>query len=233
MTSAPAARKAAVLDDDESFQDFLKSFLGLHGYSVHAYGTAGALLDGAARLKPDLILLDIELPHISGWEILKTLRSLPDFKRTPIVLVTGKHRTSKEVVKGLELGADDYFTKPVEPDVMLARVEALLRRRQWQGQEPPPAGLKLGGLVVEPAQRSARIAGRELGLTRQEFDLLVFLLENPDRVHTRAALIEKVWKEGGQGRSVDKYVEYLRKKLGPLGKKIETVVGVGYILRTS
>ncbi|MBI4051114.1 MAG: response regulator transcription factor [Elusimicrobia bacterium] len=234
MTSKPS-KKIALVDDDESIQDYLKTFFDLHGYTVYAYSTPGRFLDSLLKIKPDFILLDIHLPNISGWDLLKTLRGNNQLKTVPIVLLTAKYKKTVDLVQGFELGADDFITMPSDPEVILARVEAVLRRYQWQRGEEDSERVYFEALTLSPTEHLVQLNGKELKLTHLEFDLLLYLLKNPNRVHTRAILLEKVWKETAElsSRTVDKHIESLRKKLGSLGSRIQTIVGVGYQLKDS
>lgn len=228
-----ATKKIAVIDDDESMQEYLETIFHLHGYMVYTYSTPGKFLDSLTRIKPDCILLDLELPHVSGWDLLKTLRSNQEAKSIPIIVMSGKYKKSTDLVKGFDTGADDYITKPCDPEVVLARVEALLRRFHWQRGESETETLRYASLSLSPQEYSVQLDGKSLKLTHLEFDLLLYLLKNPNRVHTRSILLERVWKQTAEinSRTVDKHIESLRKKLGPLGERIQTVVGVGYQLK--
>ena len=194
--------------------------------------------DGAAGLRlaldrpPDLVLLDVNLPGMDGFEVCRHLRKEPATAATPVIMLTARIGESDRVA-GLDLGADDYITKPFSPKEALARVRAVLRRsdRSVEG----PEALADGPLRVDVGARRAEVAGRELGLTRKEFDLLVELIRQRGRVLTRERLLETVWGYDypGETRTVDVHVRRLRQKLGsPVDDRVETVVGVGYRYRS-
>jgi len=194
--------------------------------------------DGAAGLRlaldrpPDLILLDVNLPGMDGFEVCRHLRKEPATAATPVIMLTARVGESDRVA-GLDLGADDYITKPFSPKEALARIRAVLRRtdRSTEG----PEALADGPLRVDVGARRAEVAGRDLGLTRKEFDLLVELIRQRGRVLTRERLLETVWGYDypGETRTVDVHVRRLRQKLGsPVDDRVETVVGVGYRYRS-
>lgn len=233
---APASPyRISIVDDDESARDFLTATLRLYGYSVSAYETPGRFLDRVAEERPHLLLLDLDLPGgINGLSLLRSLREQPAFHSLLIVLVSGKHRDTKDVVLGLQHGADDYFTQPIQPEFLLARVGALLRRAIWRDNpDESEASIRFGPLAIHSDSHVARLEDRDLRLTPLEFELLSYLVQHRNRVLTRGVLLESVWKADPSitTRTVDKHVEALRKKLGALGKKIETVIGIGYVLR--
>jgi DNA-binding response OmpR family regulator len=194
--------------------------------------------DGAAGLRlavdrpPDLVLLDVNLPGMDGFEVCRHLRKDAATAATPVIMLTARIGESDRVA-GLELGADDYITKPFSPKEALARIRAVLRRsdRSTEG----PEALADEPLRIDVGARRAEVGGRELGLTRKEFDLIVELIRQRGRVLTRERLLETVWGYDypGETRTVDVHVRRLRQKLGsPVGERVETVVGVGYRYRS-
>ena len=194
--------------------------------------------DGAAGLRmavdrpPDLVLLDVNLPEMDGFEVCRQLRSDPATAQIPVIMLTARIDESDRVA-GLDLGADDYITKPFSPKEALARIRAVLRRsdRSAEGQE----ALADGALRIDVGSRRAAVAGRDLALTRKEFDLLVELIRRRGRVLTRQRLLETVWGYDypGETRTVDVHVRRLRQKLGPpVDGRVETVVGIGYRYRS-
>lgn len=195
-------------------------------------------VDGAAGMRlaidrpPDLVLLDVNLPGMDGFEICRRLRKEPATSVVPIIMLTARIDEADRVA-GLEFGADDYITKPFSPKEALARVRAVLRRSGRQ--DDLPELLADAPLTIGVAARDARVGDRDLGLTRKEFDLLVELLRQRGRVLTRERLLESVWGYDfpGETRTVDVHVRRLRQKLGaPVDERIETVVGVGYRYRS-
>lgn len=194
--------------------------------------------DGAAGLRqamdhpPDLVLLDVNLPGMDGFEVCRHLRKDPATAQTPIIMLTARIGESDRVA-GLDLGADDYITKPFSPKEALARVRAVLRRSD-RASEGPEA-LADGALRIDVASRQAEVSGQLVALTRKEFDLLVELIRQRGRVLTRERLLESVWgyDHPGETRTVDVHVRRLRQKLGsPVDERVETVVGVGYRYRS-
>jgi len=188
----------------------------------------------AARAEPPhLVILDLNLPGIDGFDVCRALRADPDTAEVPIIMVTARIDEA-DTVAGLELGADDYLTKPFSIKELLARVRALLRRAG--SGHAVATRLTSGPLVVDEERREAQIDGRVVALTRKEFDLLVALLRQSGRVLTRDRLLETVWgyDHPGATRTVDVHVRQLRRKLGPAAAAcIETVVGVGYRFRAA
>ena len=193
--------------------------------------------DGATGLRlavdspPDLVLLDVNLPGMDGFEVCRHLRNEPATAATPVIMLTARIDESDRVA-GLDLGADDYITKPFSPKEALARIRAVLRRSDREAAGPE--ALADGILRIDVGARRAEVAGRELALTRKEFDLLVELIRRRGRVLTRERLLETVWGYDypGETRTVDVHVRRLRQKLGsPVDERVETVVGVGYRYR--
>ena len=194
--------------------------------------------DGAAGLKlaldrpPDLVLLDVNLPGMDGFEVCRHLRKEPATAATPVIMLTARIGESDRVA-GLDLGADDYITKPFSPKEALARVRAVLRRSDRAAEGPE--ALADGALRIDVGARHVEVSGQALALTRREFDLLVELIRQRGRVLTRERLLETVWGYDypGETRTVDVHVRRLRQKLGsPVDGRVETVVGVGYRYRS-
>jgi DNA-binding response OmpR family regulator len=205
------------------------------GYRVLHAADGLAALDLAAREQPDLVVLDWMLPKLDGLEVLRRLRQAG---ATPVLMLTARSEETDRVV-GLEVGADDYLTKPFSVRELIARVRALLRRAELirqmlnadrDGDSQP---LCRGSLRLDPPAHQATLDGMSLDLSPTEFALLHLLLRSPGRAFSRAYLLDTVWKEAyvGGDRSVDNVVLRLRKKLGPIGEAVETVWGVGYRLR--
>jgi DNA-binding response OmpR family regulator len=215
-----------VIEDEASIAELMTLYLERDGFSV-AWRTDGpAGLAAVASERPVLVLLDLMLPGLDGFEITRALRSGPD--RVPLIIVTARDEEADRVL-GLELGADDYVTKPFSPRELVARVKAVLRR---SGAVPTPAAeppLRLGGLVVDPARRQVHMGGREVQLTAREFDLLAHLVRNRGIVLTRDQILERVWgwRSPGDTRTVDVHIRQVRAKLGDEAP-IRTVRGVGY-----
>ena len=215
-----------IVDDEPEMVRGLEDNLRFEGYQTIAAGDGRRGLALALSEAPDLILLDVMMPGMSGWDVCRELRARG--LDTPVIMLTARG-AEVDRVQGLELGADDYVTKPFSPIEVVARVKAVLRR--MQAAEEPDRPLRAGPVQLEPATRRATLDGREVDLTRLEFDLLAELAAHPRIVYTRERLLEKVWgyEVGVGGKTVDVHVANLRRKLGEdIG--IRAVRGVGYKL---
>ena len=219
-----ASAAILVVDDDAPIRRMLSRTLSAEGYAVEASPDGGDALAAVERSVPDLVVLDVAMPGLDGLAVSRRLREKG--LGLPILLLTARDGVPDRVA-GLDAGADDYLVKPFAAEELLARVRALLRR----GREPEEL-LAHGDLVLDARARSAARAGRDLGLSAREADLLELLLRNRRRVVTRELALERVWggPAGASLNVVDRYVSYLRAKLGdpPL---IETVRGTGFLLR--
>jgi two-component system response regulator MprA len=216
-----------VVDDDPEIVSFLKRGLMYEGYGIDTATDGAEALAKARDWEPDLVILDIMMPDISGTEVCRRLRQASD---VPILMLTAKTSVTDRVV-GLDSGADDYLIKPFAFDELLARVKALLRRRQPRDGEL----LRFGNLTLNTATREVRRGNEIVELTVQEFNLLELLIRNPRQVLKRDLLYERVWGYDFEGESnvVDVYIHYLRSKLETTDqpKLIHTVRGIGYTLR--
>jgi two-component system, OmpR family, alkaline phosphatase synthesis response regulator PhoP len=217
------------VDDEEDIRELLRYNLEKDGFEVSAAESGEKALELLRSEKPDLILLDLMLPGMDGFEVCRILKRNTGTSAIPIVILSAKGEES-DVVAGLELGADDYVTKPFSPKVLIARVRAALRRRR-----PPPGSddesvFEIHNLIIDPGRFEVRVEGIAIDLTRTEFALLRFLSRHPGWVFTRSQIIDSI--KGADypvtDRSVDVQIVGLRKKLGSAGKFIETVHGVGY-----
>jgi len=217
-----------VVDDDPTVSDVVRRYLERAGYAVTLSADGLDALAKYERARPDLVVLDLMLPGIDGLEVARRLRATPD--GVPIVMLTALGEEADRVL-GLELGADDYVTKPFSPRELVLRVQSVLRRSLARPVMAPEV-LVDGGLVVDAARRVARLHGTELALTVREFDLLVFLMRHPGRAFKRAELLEAVWGwTFGDQSTVTVHVRRLREKVeaDPADpKRILTVWGVGY-----
>jgi DNA-binding response OmpR family regulator len=221
-----------VVDDEKAVADLLAYNLRKARYDVQVAADGRQALILARRFKPDLVLLDLMLPEVDGLDVCRELRRT---SRVPIIMLTALGEETDRVV-GLELGADDYVTKPFSVRELMARVKAVLRRSGPEGDaETPVAALEgPGGLRLEPENRLAKVNERVLDLTRLEFDLLHLLAANPGRVLTRERLLEQAWGYdfAGDTRAVDSAIKRLRAKLRSVcDDPIEAVRGVGYRLK--
>ena len=224
-TLAPVKR-ILVVDDEPKIIELLRLYLEREGFAVLAARDGEEALVAAARHDPDLVVLDLMLPKVDGWEVCRELRRRGD---TPILMLTARSDDVDAIV-GLELGADDYVTKPFNPRALVARVKAILRRTTATASGGRP--IEVGSLRVDPRRREAYVGDRRLELRAREFDLLAALARDPGVVLTRDALLEDVWGTDfpGETRTVDVHVAEVRKKLGEDGPSIETVRGLGYRL---
>jgi len=224
----------AVVDDDLGVGELLKTLLEVNGYDVEVYLTPGRFFDSLLTSKPDLAFVDMRLPGMDGREIIRVLRKNPESKSILLIGMSGEERTPKDVVSGFNAGADEYLVKPIDGDMLLVRVGALLRRsRNGSSADPEVETIIVEELTIHPEQRVVQCEEQQVKLTRLEYDLLLYFIHQRNRVLTRSSLLETVW-EGDptmSTRTVDKHVETLRRKLGAFGKRIETVIRVGYILR--
>jgi two-component system phosphate regulon response regulator PhoB len=220
--------KILVVDDEEDILELVRYNLVREGYSVICAASGEEAVKAAASGPIGLIILDLMLPDIDGLDVARRLKQSPDTKDTPIVMLTAKGEES-DIVTGLELGADDYITKPFSPRILIARIKALFRRRKG-GVEEKSDVLNVRGLTIHKGRRHVTANGKMLNLTYTEFQVLFFLARRPGWVFTRSQIVDAVRGDGYPvtDRSVDVQIVGLRKKLGSLGKYIETVRGVGY-----
>lgn len=223
-----------VVDDEADIRELLRYNLEMRGYQICEAADGEEALQKARELKPSLIVLDLMLPKMGGLEVCRELRSDGATKNIPIIMLTALGSEVDKIV-GLELGADDYVTKPFSPRELVARVGAVLRRVKEQGEEQDEIGREQ--LVILKEQREVRLNGKKLDLTLKEFELLEMLAAHPGRVFTREELLDRIWGYDfvGDTRTVDVHIHNLRRKLGAEeeedpGIQIETVRGVGYRL---
>ncbi len=223
--------KILVVDDEKDIIELVGFNLTRNGYEVTTVMTGEDALSRARSENPDLIILDLMLPGIDGLDVCRILRNEPKTAGTPIIMLTAKGEEA-DIVTGLELGADDYITKPFSPRILLARVKAVLRKidRTSEGENDL---IKRGDLVIDPGRHEVRCGEQLIEMTYSEFSILLFLARHPGRVYTRNQIIKAV--RGGNypvtQRSVDVQIVGLRKKLEPFGPFIETVRSIGYRFR--
>jgi len=232
--AAPApAERILVVDDEPEIVALVAYHLAKAGYRVSTAGTGEDALDAARREQPDLIVLDLMLPGMSGFDVLEQLRAEEGSRDVAVLMLTAR-REEPDRIRGLELGADDYLTKPFSLAELVLRVGAILRRA---GTAVPggPDTLGVGPLVINRGAMTVTVSGKPVELTPTEFKLLLTLAERRGRVQGRAHLLETVWEAAPdiQTRTVDMHVQRLRAKLGDAGELIETVRGFGYRLRAT
>ena len=226
-----------LIEDEPDLAEVLQYNLEKEGFEVETARRGDSGLEAIRRESPDLVLLDLMLPGMDGLELTRLLKRDTGTARVPIVMLTARGEEVDRIV-GLELGADDYISKPFSPREVVLRVKAVLRRHQPEpeaasGAKSEPDLLQVGGIELDVAGHQLRIAGAEIPLTATEFRLLRLLMERAGRVQTRGQLLTDVWgyAEDIDSRTVDTHIRRLRKKLGPEAERIETVIGVGYRLR--
>ena len=217
-----------IVEDEPDIVELLRYNLGRDGYTVLEATTGEAALELIRAKSPDLVLLDLMLPKIDGLEVCRRVRSSESNRNTPIIMLTAKGE-EVDIVTGLELGADDYVTKPFSPRVLLSRVRAVLRRKDTDVPTDNEA-LNIHNLSIHPGRHEVTVDGEQVTLTRTEFQVLHYLARRPGWVFTRYQIVDAVHGDDYvvTERSVDVQIVGLRKKLGAAGKYIETVRGVGY-----
>ncbi|MDN5292822.1 MAG: two-component system, OmpR family, alkaline phosphatase synthesis response regulator PhoP [Eubacteriales bacterium] len=228
------AAKILVVDDEPNIVELVRFNLEREGYEVIAAGRGSEGLKAAREKKPDLIILDIMLPEIDGYEICRLLQQDAETSHIPIIMLTARGEEVDRVL-GLELGADDYITKPFSPRELVARVKARLRRQRREENKEGKETIRCGAILIDLQRFQAFCGERRLELTPKEFELLRVLAGQPGKVFTREHLLEKVWGYDytGDTRTVDVHIRHLRQKLAEAGAEdcIETVRGVGYRMK--
>ncbi len=222
-----------VVEDDEDILQLLSYNLETAGYEVLTSEDGYEGLNLAKQHRPSLIILDIMLPGIDGFEVCKEIKRRAETADTPVIMLTARGEEVDRIV-GLELGADDYVVKPFSPRELLLRIRAVMKRAAPGEDEPAQrAPWRKDGLVVDLEAHKAMVDGEEMSLTATEFKLLAELIKRQGRVQTRDQLLNTVWgyEFEGYARTVDTHIRRLRQKLGPYAKFIETVRGVGYRFR--
>jgi two-component system phosphate regulon response regulator PhoB len=216
-----------VVEDEQDLADLLAYNLGAEGHQVALVRTGAAAIARLREETPELVLLDLMLPDISGAEVARLVRAQPATRRVPIIIVTARGEEADRV-RGLELGADDYVVKPFSVKELMLRVKAVLRRFE----EPPATRLQAGQIELDDDRHEVKVKGVPVVLTALEFKLLRTFLERPGRVQTRETLLSDVWGIDAEvtTRTVDTHIKRLREKLGPAGDVVETIRGVGYKL---
>ena len=232
MNVSMAKESVLVVDDEEDILELVTYNLAKEGYQVSAASTGEEGLNLVRSRKPDLVVLDLMLPGTDGLEICRAIKADPKTNKTPVIMLTAKGEEA-DIVQGLELGADDYITKPFSPRVLLARVKAVLRRDGDGGRNPKTNQseiVEVHNFVIHPGRHEVLVDGTKVDLTLTEFKVLYFLARRPGWVFTRYQIVDAVKGEdyAVTERSVDVQIVGLRKKLGTAGDCIETVRGVGY-----
>ena len=220
-----------IVEDEQTIAEVLEYNLQKEGFEVELEYRGDTALDAIHSNPPDLILLDLMLPGLDGLEICRTIKRDPRTEGIPLVILTAKGEEVDRIV-GLELGADDYISKPFSPREVVLRVKAVLRRSET-GDRKEPEVVSIGELKLDVPGHRLLVQGEEVSLTATEFRLLRILMERCNRVQTRDKLLTDEWEysEDVDSRTVDTHIRRLRRKLGPEADRIETVIGVGYRMR--
>ena len=233
-----AKQSVLIVEDEEDIQQLVSYNMIRAGFIVQCADSGEEALELLGSKRPDCIILDLMLPGINGLEVCRAVRSLAQAKDIPILMLTARGEEA-DIVAGLEMGADDYITKPFSPKVLIARTKAILRRRQKEaaseeetGQEPV---IVIGDLRIDPARFEVQVRNRKIRLTVSEFDILKLLTRRAGWVFTRQQIIDAIrgHEYAVTPRAVDVHIFSLRKKLGAVGKMIESVRGIGYRFQSS
>jgi two-component system alkaline phosphatase synthesis response regulator PhoP len=233
--SAQRVGRVLVIEDEHDVAELMRYNLAKEGYEVLLVSSGTDGLRQARELRPDMILLDIMVPELNGWEVCRRLKQDPETRDIPVIMVTGRVEEGDRVL-GLEMGADDYVTKPFSPRELVARVRAVMRRGKSATASGKAIHLKAGQLEIDRHRFEVTMQGHRVELTRKEFELLAALVGTPGRVFGRDELLDLVWGQDGfvEPRTVDVHVARLRGKFTAAGLPapgIETIRGVGYRLR--
>jgi len=238
--SRPAPQQVGrvlLVEDEQDVAELIRYNLAKEGYDVVMTANGADALRLARERQPDVVLLDIMVPQLNGWEVCRRLKKDPELSATPVIMVTGRVEEGDKVL-GFEVGADDYVTKPFSPRELIARIRAVVRRGRQADAKEKKANLKAGDLEIDRYRFEVRMKGRPIELTPKEFELLATLVGTPGRVFGREELLDIVWGRDGfvEPRTVDVHVARLRGKFTAANAEepgIETVRGVGYRFRDS
>jgi DNA-binding response OmpR family regulator len=217
-----------LVDDEPNILELAKLYLEREGFRTLAVSDGQSAIDRVAKDSPALMILDLMLPKVDGYEVCRRVRAKSDL---PIIMLTARDEDIDKII-GLELGADDYVTKPFNPRELVARVKAILRRSERTSKAESTSSLHLADVTIDPARREVTVSGKAAALRAKEFDLLLTLAENRSIVLTRERLLDLVWGFDyfGQTRTIDVHIAHLRKVLAGSHVSIETVTGIGYKL---
>lgn len=215
--------KILVVDDESRMRKLVKDFLNRAGYQVLEAGDGEEAVDVFLSTKGiDLLVLDVMMPRMDGWEVVREIRKVSE---VPIIMLTAKDQENDEL-QGFDLGVDEYISKPFSPKILVARIEAILRRTRQQDGEV----LKAGGIVLDEAAHMVTINDKSIDLSFKEFELLSYFMKNEGRALTRENILNQVWNYDyfGDARTIDTHVKKLRNKMGSKGAYIRTIWGMGY-----
>lgn len=227
------AKQILVVDDDEDILDLLKINFEREGYKVFTVADGLKAIDLALAENPDLIILDIMLPELDGWDVLKRIRENSRTQHIPVIFLTAKDSEIDEVV-GLELGADDYIVKPFSLAKLKARVRKTFRQSLHPGSNKNEAVLRFGELLIDPPCFHVKVANHSVHFTKKEFEIFLYLAKRPGKVVSRQNLLSRLWghQDAVYERTVDVYIRNIREKLGKSHSSIiQTIIGVGYLFK--
>ena len=222
-----------IVDDEKDIRDLLAYNISKEGFAVLTAADGNEALKMLSEHPVAVVVLDIMMPGLDGYEVCKRIRSEKRTADIPVLFLTAKSAEIDQIV-GLELGADDYIQKPVSPRVLVARVKSVLRRSNEStpklDADPSDEKVNIGELEIDRGTYRVKVSGKEVFFPRKEFELLFYLVKNPGRIFSRDALLNKIWGDGAYvvERTVDVHIFKVREKLGKMGEQIETVKGVGY-----
>jgi two-component system alkaline phosphatase synthesis response regulator PhoP len=224
-----AGETVLVVDDEANIVELARMYLEREGFRVEEAGDGAKALEKIGRQPPALMVLDLMLPEVDGWEVCRRVRAGKVAPNLPIIMLTARDDDVDKIV-GLELGADDYLTKPFNPRELVARVKAILRRTRHAARTEAP--IHVNDVTIDPARHEVTIAGQPVELRPKEFDLLLTLAEHRGIVLSREQLLDMVWGYDfyGETRTVDVHIAHLRKRLSESSVEIETILSVGYKL---
>ena len=219
--------KILIVDDDENICELLRLYLEKDGFDTVVAGDGEQAVEYAAKYSPDLILLDIMLPKLDGWQVCREIRKTSE---TPIIMLTAKSDEKDELL-GFELGVDEYISKPFSPKILVARVEAILRRTNALDD----GDIEVGGICINQSAHEVKIDGKQIELSFKEFELLTYFVTNQGVALSRERILNNVWNYDyfGDARTIDTHVKKLRSKLGKKGEYIKTIWGMGYKFEVS
>lgn len=228
-------KKILVVDDEQDIVDLISYNLGKEGYKVFTASNGTQAVEVASAIRPDLVILDIMMPGMDGFEVCRTLRRNTSTQSVAIMFLTAKSGEIDQIL-GLELGADDYIQKPISPRVLIARVKTILRRGTETVRTETiaaPEILQIGALEINRQNYTIRVDKKEIFFPKKEFELLAFLAANTGKVFSRESLLRRIWGESVYviDRTVDVHISKIREKIAPYSSWIETVKGVGYRFR--
>lgn len=224
-TQSPSPCKVLIVDDEMRMRRVITDYLRIKGYDTVEAGDGAEALERFFQEQPDLVLLDVMMPRMDGWEVCRRIRAK---SRVPVIMLTAKGEEEDEL-QGFQLGVDEYISKPFSLKILLARIEAVLRRGSGPVSSSPSVPIP-DGLHVDMAGREVRVNGEPVELTYTEFELLTYLMNNAGVALSRDKILDNVWRYDyyGDARTVDTHIKKLRSKLGAVGECIRTIRGIGY-----